>query len=67
MKFKIVNGKVFDPTQNLNGNKIDIYVDNGKIVKPNPSEFYKFKTIYDATGFNSNGWSNRYTFTYCRR
>ena len=50
MKFKIVNGKVFDPTQNLNGNKIDIYVDNGIIVKPNPSEFYKFKTIYDATG-----------------
>ena len=49
MKFKIVNGKVFDPTQNLNGNKIDIYVDNGIIVKPNPSEFYKFKTIYDAT------------------
>ena len=49
MKFKIVNGKVFDPTQNFNGNKIDIYVDNGIIVKPNPSEFYKFKTIYDAT------------------
>ena len=50
MKFKIVNGKVFDPTQNLDGNKIDIYVDNGIIVKPNPSEFYKFKTVYDATG-----------------
>ena len=49
MKFKIVNGKVFDPTQNLNGNKTDIYVDNGIIVKPNPSEFYKFKTVYDAT------------------
>ncbi len=48
MKFKIVNGKVFDPTQNLNGNKIDIYVDDGIIVKPNPSEFYKFKTVYDA-------------------
>ena len=49
MKFKIVNGKVFDPTQNFNGNKTDIYVDNGIIVKPNPSEFYKFKTVYDAT------------------
>ena len=49
MKFKIINGKVFDPTQNLNGNKTDIYVDNGIIVKPNPSEFYKFKTVYDAT------------------
>ena len=53
MKFKIVNGKVFDPTQNFNGNKIDIYVDNGKIVKPNPSEFYKFKTkkIYFGQSF----------------
>ena len=49
MKFKIINGKVFDPTQNLNGSKTDIYVDNGIIVKPNPSEFYKFKTVYDAT------------------
>lgn len=49
MKFKIINGKVFDPTQNLNGNKTDIYVDNGIIVKPNPSEFYKFKIVYDAT------------------
>ena len=49
MKFKIINGEVFDPTQNLNGKKIDIYVDDGKIVKPNPSEFYKFKTVYDAS------------------
>ena len=49
MKFKIINGKVFDPTQDLNGQKTDIYVDNGIIVKPNPSEFYKYKTVYDAS------------------
>ena len=50
MKFKIINGKVYDPTQNINGKKVDIYVDDGKIVKPNSSDLYKFKTVYDASG-----------------
>ena len=31
MKFKIVNGKVFDPTQRINGQKMDIFVEDGKI------------------------------------
>ena len=50
MKFKIVNGKLFDPTQNLNGEKKDIFVENGKIVDPNISDIYKFKKSYDVNG-----------------
>ena len=50
MKFKIVNGKLFDPTQNLNGEKKDIFVENGKIVDPNISDIYKFKISYDVNG-----------------
>ena len=34
MKFKIINGKVFDPSQKINGQKKDIFVDDGRIVKP---------------------------------
>ena len=38
MKFKIVNGKVFDPTQKMNNVKKDIYVNNGLIVEPSKSK-----------------------------
>ncbi len=50
MKFKIVNGKVFDPTQKMNNVKKDIYVNNGLIVEPSKSDFYKYKTTYDVDG-----------------
>ena len=50
MKFKIVNGKVFDPTQRINGLKMDIFVEDGKIVNPHKSDLYKFKTSYDVNG-----------------
>ena len=50
MKFKIVNGKVFDPSQKINGEKRDIFVENGKIVNPNKSDFYKFNLSYDVDG-----------------
>ena len=50
MKFKIVNGKVFDPTQRINGQKMDIFVEDGKIVNPHKSDLYKFRTSYDVNG-----------------
>ena len=50
MKFKIVNGKVFDPSQKINGVRKDIFVENGKIVNPNKSDFYKFNLSYDVDG-----------------
>ena len=34
MKFKIVNGKVFDPTQRINGLKMDIFVEDGLHLNP---------------------------------
>ena len=50
MKFKIINGKVFDPTQKLNGEIRDIFVDNGIISSPNSSQIKEYKTCYDAKG-----------------
>ena len=50
MKFKIVNGKVFDPTQRINGLKMDIFVEDGKIVNPHKSDLYKFRTSNDVNG-----------------
>ena len=50
MKFKIINGKVFDPSQKINGQKKDIFVDGGRIVKPDKSDLYKFSTSYDVDG-----------------
>ena len=50
MKFKIINGTIFDPTQNLNKKHHDIYVENGFITKPTPLETKKFHTTYDANG-----------------
>ena len=38
MKFKIVNGRVYDPTQKINGQKTDVYIDDGRIVTPNKSD-----------------------------
>ncbi len=50
MKFKIINGRVFDPSQKINDKKIDIYVNNGRIVKPNKSEIFEYNTTYDVDG-----------------
>ncbi len=50
MKFKIINGEVFDPTQKLNGQKRNIYVNNGRISLPKKSEIPEYKTCYDAEG-----------------
>jgi formylmethanofuran dehydrogenase subunit A len=50
MKFKIVNGRVYDPTQKINGQKTDVYIDDGRIVTPNKSDLYKFNISYDVEG-----------------
>ena len=50
MKFKIINGRIFDPTQKLNNKKQDLFVKDGQIVKPSPSEVYEYKTTYDVEG-----------------
>ncbi len=50
MKFKIINGILYDPTQNFNKKIQDIYVENGLIVKPSVSETSKFNDTYDASG-----------------
>ena len=50
MKFKIVNGKVYDPTQRINGQKRDVYIEDGRIVNPNKSDHFKFNISYDVEG-----------------
>ncbi len=50
MKFKIVNGIVCDPSQNIRNERRDIYIENGKIIEPNASEKYKYKISYDVDG-----------------
>lgn len=50
MKFKIINGLVYDPTQKINGVKKDIFIDDNKIVNPSKSELEKFKVTYDVRG-----------------
>ncbi len=50
MKFKIINGTIFDPTQEINKKTHDIYVEDGFIKKPTRSEALKFKNTYDAKG-----------------
>ena len=50
MKFKIINGLVYDPTQNFNKKKKTIYVLNEKIVSPKENEKKNYKTTFDAKG-----------------
>ena len=38
------------PTQKINGQKTDVYIDDGRIVNPNKSDFYKFNISYDVDG-----------------
>ena len=50
MKFKIVNGTVIDPTQNLDGKIKDIFVENGFITNPSTAESAKYNIVYDVKG-----------------
>ncbi len=50
MKFKIINGKIVDPSQNLNCEIKTIYVSDGFIVNPDEKELKSFKKTYDANG-----------------
>ena len=50
MKFKIINGTIFDPTQNLNGKIQDIFVENGFITNPSTAESAKYNIVYDVKG-----------------
>ena len=50
MKFKITNGLLFDPIQNFDKKKKDIFVDGNKIVDPSFEEKKKYITSYDADG-----------------
>ena len=65
MKFKIVNGTVFDPTQNLNGKIKDIFVENGFITNPSNAESEKYNIVYDVKGNDCYGRGNRHSLTYC--
>ena len=47
---KITNGIVYDPTQNLNGIRKDIYLKDGRIIEPQGNESKKYEQIIDATG-----------------
>ena len=38
MKFKIINGTIFDPSQKINGKKKDLFIDSGFIVEPKKNE-----------------------------
>jgi len=42
MKFKITNGLLFDPIQNFDKKKKDIFVDGNKIVDPSSEEKKKY-------------------------
>ncbi len=50
MKFKIINGTIFDPSQKINGKKKDLFIDSGFIVEPKKNELTKFKETIDAKG-----------------
>ncbi len=50
MKFKITNGLIYDPKQNMNGIKSDIYISDGKIVNPHLSEIKDYNITYDVSG-----------------
>lgn len=49
MKFKLTNGRIYDPTQKLNNVKKDIFVKDGFIVNPSDEEKKKFKTSFDVS------------------
>ncbi len=50
MKFKILNGTIYDPSQKINQKKQDIYVNDGFIVDPDKSNISEYKITYDVKG-----------------
>ncbi len=48
MKFKIINGLIYDPSQNLNREKKTIYVKDNKIVDPTENEKKEYDVIFDV-------------------
>ena len=50
MKFKIINGIIFDPSQNIENRKQDIFVKDGIIVDPTKSEKSSYSHSYDVDG-----------------
>ena len=38
MKFKLINGKIYDPSQKINGEIKNIYIDGDRIVNPTKKE-----------------------------
>src|SRR5262245_45027942 len=48
MLMKLSGGKVYDPAHKVSGEIRDIYVENGKIVAPNPNA--KVDKTYDVKG-----------------
>ena len=49
-EIKITNGKAADPSLKLNGQVKDLYISDGKIVSPCPSEINTFKKTYNVSG-----------------
>ena len=47
MKFKLINGKIYDPSQKINGEIKNIYIDGDRIVNPTKKEKEKYNTTYD--------------------
>ena len=50
MKFKIINGLIYDPTQNLNREKKVIYVKDNKIADPSENQKKEYEITFDVKG-----------------
>ncbi len=50
MKFKIINGYIYDPTQNFNKKRMDLYIKDQVIVQPKPNEIKDYAKTYDVNG-----------------
>ena len=50
MKFKIINGLIYDPSQNLNREKKVIYVKDNKISDPSENQKKEYEITFDVKG-----------------
>ena len=50
MKFKIINGLIYDPSQNFNREKKVIYVKDNKISDPSENQKKEYETTFDVKG-----------------
>ena len=50
MKFKIINGLIYDPSQNFNREKKVIYVKDNKISDPSENQKKEYVTTFDVKG-----------------